>query len=105
MLLTVCMSFTGSLYIPCLNDLLLMLASGTLAFLGQILTTLALQMERAGPVTLIQTLKIIIAFAFQALFFDAAISTHSVVGGCLILLSSVVVVAQKMRRERELAKK
>jgi len=74
-----------------------MLGSAAFAFSSQILTTLALQMERAGPVTLIQTSQIIIAFAFQALFFDAAVSTYSVVGGGLILLSSVILVAQKMR--------
>jgi len=93
------MSFTGSLYIPCLNDLLLMFASGASTFLSQIFMTLALQMERAGPVTLIQASQIIIAFAFQAIFFDAAISTYSIVGSCLILLSSVALVAQNMRRD------
>jgi len=103
-LLTLCMWFIGSLYIPCLNDLLLMLGSGALAFFNQIFMTLALQMEQAGPVTLIQTSKIIIAFAFQALFFDDAISTYSIAGSCLILLSSLALVAQNMRRAA-LAKK
>jgi drug/metabolite transporter (DMT)-like permease len=56
----------GELCIPrCGRDRLLVVALGLFSFGGQILLTVALQIEQAGPVALARTADIVFAFVWQ----------------------------------------
>jgi len=99
--LPIYMAFRGTLEIPCFNDVLIMLGSGISGFLAQILMTIALQKERAGPATLVQTSQIIFAFIFQALFLPSKISLYSGIGAGLVFASAFFLLLRNMRRKAE----
>lgn len=82
--------FLGSLCIPsCGTDRLLVVALAIFSFLGQILLTLSLQLEQAGPVAIARSADIVFAFIWQILFFKEVPNRYSVFGA-LLVVSSVV---------------
>lgn len=82
--------FLGSLCMPsCGTDRLLVVALAIFSFLGQILLTLALQLEQAGPVAIARSADIVFAFIWQILFFKEVPNRYSVFGA-LLVVSSVV---------------
>lgn len=83
--------FIGALCLPqCGTDRLLIVALALFSFLGQILLTLALQLEQAGPVSLARSSDIVFAFIWQVLFFSEIPNAYSVAGAILVLSSVVL---------------
>lgn len=80
----------GTLCIPhCGTDRLLVVALALFSFAGQILLTLALQIEQAGPVAIARSTDIVFAFFWQVLFFNEIPNRYSV-GGAILVTSSVL---------------
>ncbi|KAJ8953673.1 hypothetical protein NQ314_007280 [Rhamnusium bicolor] len=80
----------GALCLPaCGIDRYLIVALALFSFLGQILLTLALQMEQAGPVAIARSSDIVFAFIWQVLFFDEIPNKFSI-GGAILVMSSVL---------------
>lgn len=72
---------------PCGIDRILIVALAVFSFGGQILLTLALQLEQAGPVAIARSSDIIFAFIWQVLFFNESPNRYSVTGAILVLSS------------------
>lgn len=82
--------FIGALCLPpCGSDRYLIVALAIFSFLGQILLTVALQLEQAGPVSIARSSDIVFAFIWQVLFFDEIPNLFSI-GGAILVMSSVV---------------
>lgn len=80
----------GALCLPrCGTDRLLVVALALFSFAGQILLTLALQIEQAGPVAIARSTDIVFAFFWQVLFFNEIPNRYSV-GGAILVTSSVL---------------
>lgn len=80
----------GTLCLPrCGTDRLLVVALALSSFAGQILLTLALQIEQAGPVAIARSTDIVFAFFWQVLFFNEIPNQYSV-GGAILVTSSVL---------------
>ncbi|KAJ8917275.1 hypothetical protein NQ315_002292 [Exocentrus adspersus] len=80
----------GAFCLPaCGLDRYLIVALAVFSFLGQILLTLALQMEQAGPVAIARSSDIVFAFVWQVLFFDEIPNKFSI-GGAILVMSSVL---------------
>ncbi|XP_011698104.1 PREDICTED: solute carrier family 35 member G1 [Wasmannia auropunctata] len=80
----------GALCMPhCGTDRLLVVALALFSFAGQILLTLALQIEQVGPVAIARSTDIVFAFFWQVLFFNEIPNRYSV-GGAILVTSSVL---------------
>ncbi|KAK7873131.1 hypothetical protein R5R35_006357 [Gryllus longicercus] len=80
----------GALCVPrCGWDRALVVALALFSFGGQILLTLALQLEQAGPVAIARSADIVFAFIWQVLFFQEVPNRYSI-GGAVLVTSSVV---------------
>lgn len=80
----------GALGLPkCGTDRLLVVALAFFSFGGQILLTLSLQMEQAGPVAIARSADIVFAFLWQVLFFNEIPNKYSI-GGAILVTSSVL---------------
>lgn len=76
----------GSLCLPpCGTDRLLVVALALFSFLGQILLTLSLQMEQAGPVAIARSADIVFAFFWQVIFFHEVPNFYSLLGALLVI--------------------
>ena len=83
------MAIAGINLIPCFQSLLLMFASGISVFVGQIFRTMALQREKAGTISLIQTSQVIYSFILQYIFLGEVPTLLGGIGAGLIFLSCV----------------
>lgn len=82
--------YLGALCWPlCGTDRVLVIALALFSFGGQILLTLALQYEQAGPVAIARSADIVFAFIWQIMFFRETPNVYSVLGA-LLVVSSVV---------------
>lgn len=82
--------FIGALCLPvCGVDRYLIVALAVFSFLGQILLTIALQIEQAGPVAIARSTDIVYAFIWQVLFFKEVPNRFSIIGTILVM-SSVI---------------
>lgn len=80
----------GALCWPhCGYDRVLIIALAIFSFLGQILLTIALQMEQAGPVAIARSADIVFAFIWQVMFFKEVPNVYSLIGA-LLVVSSVI---------------
>lgn len=81
----------GALCLPqCGTDRYLIVALALFSFGGQILLTLALQMEQAGPVAIARSSDIVFAFIWQVLFFNEIPNRFSIIGAILVMSSVLV---------------
>lgn len=86
----------GQLCLPsCGHDRLLVLALAVFSFMGQILLTLSLQMEQAGPVALARSSDIVFAFIWQIIFFNETPNSYSIIGAGLVIFSVLLTVMRK----------
>ncbi|XP_055382917.1 solute carrier family 35 member G1 [Condylostylus longicornis] len=90
----VCWSIGAICWPKCGLDRFLVIILAVFSFLGQILLTLSLQIEQAGPVAIARCADIVFAFIWQVLFFDEKPNSYSVVGA-LLVVSSVALTAVK----------
>jgi drug/metabolite transporter (DMT)-like permease len=81
----------GALCLPCAStERLLVIALALFSFGGQILLTLALQFEEAGPVSIARSADIVFAFIWQILFFKEVPNRFSVLGAFLVVSSVIL---------------
>lgn len=87
----------GALCWPhCGTDRHLVIALAIFSFLGQILLTISLQLEQAGPVAIARSADIVFAFVWQVMFFKEVPNGYSVVGALLVVSSVVAQMVSKM---------
>ncbi|KAL7730028.1 hypothetical protein ACLKA6_009318 [Drosophila palustris] len=92
--LFVCGSIGAVCWPSCGRDRWLVVVLGIFSFLGQILLTLSLQVEQAGPVAIARCADIVFAFIWQIMFFGEAPNAYSLFGA-LMVVSSVILTAIK----------
>ncbi|XP_034488303.1 solute carrier family 35 member G1 [Drosophila innubila] len=92
--LIVCGSIGAVCWPSCGRDRWLVVVLGIFSFLGQILLTLSLQVEQAGPVAIARCADIVFAFIWQIMFFGEAPNAYSLFGA-LMVVSSVILTAMK----------
>lgn len=102
--------YLGTLCWPlCGSDRLLVLALAVFSFGGQILLTLSLQLEQAGPVSIARTSDIVFAFIWQIMFFKEVPNMYSILGAilvvCSVLLSGLRKWAIALPRDSHLRKR
>jgi len=86
----------GSFCIPkCGLNRILIVALAFFSFSGQILLTMALQMEQAGPVAIARSADIVFAFIWQILFFGEVPNLFSVCGAILVVSSVLLTGVRK----------
>lgn len=78
---------------------------GVFAVLGQISFTLALKIEKAGPVSVAQTLNIVIVLFYQIVFFHESITLTSLVGVFFIILSVMIIGFKDLLSDTQVIKK
>ena len=103
--ITLYLAITGQSLIPCLHSLAPMLGCGVMYLLSQALQTLALQREKAGPITLIQSSQVVFSFLLQYIFLGEIPNVLCAVGAGLILFSCVALAIKNMMKNLKLEKK
>lgn len=84
-------SFMDVLCMPyCMWDRWMVVALGAFSFLGQILLTISLQLEEAGPVAIARSADIVFAFFWQTLFFKEIPNGYSIVGAIIVTTSVIL---------------
>lgn len=73
----------------CGTERMLVVALAIFSFFGQILLTLALKLEQAGPVSIGRSCDIVFAFIWQVVFFKERPNGYSIIGAILVT-SSVI---------------
>ncbi|KAL6095012.1 slc35g1 [Pungitius sinensis] len=92
----IAVSVLGEWKIPyCGRDRWLLMLIAVLGIAGQTFLTKALQIEKAGPVALMRTLDVVLAFIFQFIFFNRAPTMWSLGGALCVVLSTSGVALQK----------
>ncbi|XP_031699365.1 solute carrier family 35 member G1 [Anarrhichthys ocellatus] len=90
------LSVLGEWKIPyCGRDRWLLMLTAVLGIAGQTFLTKALQIEKAGPVALMRTIDVVLAFIFQFIFFNRAPTMWSLGGALCVVLSTSGVAFQK----------
>lgn len=93
----------------CNSDRWLVLALGAFSFLGQILLTISLQLEEAGPVAIARSADIVFAFVWQILFFKEIPNRYSIIGAlivtCSVILTGLKKWSQTLPRESTVRKR
>lgn len=83
---------TGNLCWPkCGTERLLTVALGVFSFSGQMLLTIAAQLEEAGLVAIARTVDVVFAFVWQIIFFNEMPNVFSIVGAVLVTSSVVLI--------------
>lgn len=83
--------FMNVLCMPyCNSDRWLVVALGIFSFLGQILLTISLQLEEAGPVAIARSADIVFAFFWQVLFFKEIPNGFSIIGAIIVTTSVIL---------------
>lgn len=77
---------------PCGRDRWMLMLIAVLGIAGQTFLTKALQIEKAGPVALMRTVDVLLAFIFQFIFFNR-MPTMWTLGGALCIVASTSGVA------------
>ncbi|XP_045454098.1 solute carrier family 35 member G1 [Melitaea cinxia] len=86
----------GALCMPnCGTERFLVVCLALFSYLGQILLTMSLQMEQAGPVAIARSADIVFAFLWQVMFFNEIPSKFSIFGAILVLSSVMLVGLRK----------
>ncbi|XP_054454777.1 solute carrier family 35 member G1 isoform X2 [Anoplopoma fimbria] len=90
------LSVLGEWKIPyCGRDRWILMLIAVLGIAGQTFLTKALQIEKAGPVALMRTIDVVLAFIFQFIFFNRAPTMWSLGGALCVVLSTSGVALQK----------
>ncbi|XP_012552430.1 solute carrier family 35 member G1 [Bombyx mori] len=86
----------GLLCMPnCGTERFLVVCLALFSYLGQILLTMSLQLEQAGPVAIARSADIVFAFLWQVMFFNEIPSKFSICGAVLVLSSVMLVGLRK----------
>lgn len=77
------------------TERMLFIALGLFSFAGQILLTIAAQLEEAGLIAIARSVDIVFAFAWQIIFFNEIPSWLSLIGAILVTSSVVLIGLRK----------
>ncbi|XP_041271789.1 solute carrier family 35 member G1 [Onychostruthus taczanowskii] len=88
----------------CGKDRVFLILIGLLGLGGQIFLTKALQIEKAGPVSIMRTMDVVFAFILQVLFLDHLPTWWTVGGALCVVASSSGTVIRKWRHSVKKAK-
>ncbi|KAM9716083.1 solute carrier family 35 member G1 [Menidia menidia] len=89
-------SILGEWKIPfCGRDRWILMLIAVLGIAGQTFLTKALQIEKAGPVALMRTVDVVLAFFFQFVFFNRAPTWWSLGGALCVVLSTSGIAVRK----------
>lgn len=89
-------SVLGEWTIPsCGRDRWLLMLIAVLGIAGQTFLTKALQIEKAGPVALMRTIDVVLAFIFQFIFLNRAPTMWSLGGALCVVVSTSGVALRK----------
>ncbi|XP_029383506.1 solute carrier family 35 member G1 [Echeneis naucrates] len=89
-------SVLGEWKIPsCGRDRWMLMLIAVLGIAGQSFLTKALQIEKAGPVALMRTVDVVLAFIFQFIFFNRAPTLWSLGGALCVVMSTSGVAVRK----------
>ncbi|XP_071317928.1 solute carrier family 35 member G1 [Trachinotus anak] len=89
-------SVLGEWKIPfCGRDRWMLMLIAVLGIAGQSFLTKALQIEKAGPVALMRTVDVLLAFIFQFIFFNRAPTLWSLGGALCVVVSTSGVAVRK----------
>lgn len=83
-----------------LSSILLLLGNGFCTVFYQLFLTLALKYEDAGPVSLVRTIDIVIAFIYQVTILGEAVSLMSFLGASLVSFCVVSSALMKLFKEK-----
>ena len=86
------------------HDIYYIIALGFLGYLGQLLTTKALELEKAAVVSLVRTVGIALSFILQLIFLDVVPTGLSIGGALLVMLCNVVIFIKKYLDQKKLNK-
>ncbi|XP_056152747.1 solute carrier family 35 member G1 [Lampris incognitus] len=90
------LSVLGEWTVPfCGRDRWILMLIAVLGIAGQTFLTKALQIEKAGPVSLMRTVDVVLAFIFQFIFFDHAPTWWSLGGALCVVVSTSGVALRK----------
>ena len=92
------MAIAGISPIPCFHSLPYMLGCAVLFFLGQIFSIMALQREKAGTISLIQTSQVVFSFILQYIFFGEVPTLIGGIGAGLILISCIILALKNISK-------
>ena len=84
------MAMAGISPIPCFYSLPHILGCTVLFFLGQMFSIMALQREKAGTISLIQTSQVVFSFILQYIFLGEVPTLIGGIGAGLILISCII---------------
>ncbi|KAJ7987722.1 hypothetical protein DPEC_G00329440 [Dallia pectoralis] len=79
----------------CGRDRWMLMLIAILGIAGQVFLTKALQIEKAGPVALMRTVDVVLAFSFQFIFFHQKPTMWSLGGACCVVVSTCGVALRK----------
>ncbi|KAM4524702.1 solute carrier family 35 member G1 [Odontesthes bonariensis] len=89
-------SILGEWKIPfCGRDRWMLMLIAVFGIAGQIFLTKALQIEKAGPVSLMRTVDVVLAFFFQFVFFNRSPTWWSLGGALCVVLSTSGIAMRK----------
>lgn len=107
--LIVCWMIGAICWPQCGIDRVFVVLLGIFSFLGQILLTISLQLEQAGPIAIARCADIVFAFIWQMIFFGETPTIYSLVGALLVVSSVILTALRKwaisLPRESMLRKK
>lgn len=87
---------TGKLCWPkCGSERILAITLGIFSFSGQMLLTIAAQLEEAGLVAIARTVDVVFAFLWQIIFFGEIPNIFSILGALLVTTSVVLIGLRK----------
>lgn len=87
---------TGNLCWPkCGTERILIIALSIFSFSGQMLLTIAAQLEEAGLVAIARTVDVVFAFVWQIIFFNEVPNIFSIIGAVLVTSSVVLIGLRK----------
>ncbi|XP_078482272.1 solute carrier family 35 member G1-like [Ciona intestinalis] len=84
-------------YIPCMSDWGILIASALCCAVSNAVIALALQLERAGPVSIVCSLLIAFGFILEIVLLKTVPQVTSVVGALLVFLGSVGTIFVQMK--------
>ena len=86
------------------QDIYYIIAFGFLGYFGQLLTAMALKLEKAAAVSLVRTIGIAQSFILQLIFLDVVPTGLSIGGAILVMLCNVVIFIKKYLDQKKLNK-
>lgn len=97
---TILLTALGKFEFPCLHEIPFILGVGVTGLVGQYLIVISLGLERAGTVSILRSVQIIMVYILQITVLENMPSTLSLIGASLVLSGSIGIGVRKIVNER-----